>query len=51
MRDFGKASAISGETGHREWQCDKDKLVTFQSKVQLALLSKSYNKVHIVLLH
>jgi hypothetical protein len=33
MRDFGKACAVCGETGHREWQCDKDKLVTFQSKV------------------
>jgi hypothetical protein len=35
MRDFAKACAVCGETGHREWQCDKDKLVTFQSKVQL----------------
>ncbi|CAM6010178.1 unnamed protein product [Sphagnum balticum] len=33
MRDFAKACAVCGETGHREWQCDKDKLVTFQSKV------------------
>jgi len=51
MRDFGKACAVSGETGHQEWQCDKDKVVTFQSKVQLALLSKSYSRVHIALLH
>jgi hypothetical protein len=33
MRDVAKACAVCGETGHREWQCDKDKLVTFQSKV------------------
>jgi hypothetical protein len=33
MRDFGKACAVCGENWHREWQCDKDKLVTFQSKV------------------
>ncbi|KAH8935074.1 hypothetical protein BDL97_17G011800 [Sphagnum fallax] len=40
MREFGKACAVCGETGHREWQCDKDKLVTFQSKGKV--LDKEY---------
>ncbi|OAE25758.1 hypothetical protein AXG93_4368s2180 [Marchantia polymorpha subsp. ruderalis] len=33
MRDFSKACRTCGETGHREWHCAKDKLVTFHAKV------------------
>lgn len=33
VRDFTRACTICGDVGHREWQCPKDKLTTFQAKV------------------
>lgn len=33
MRDFLKICSICGEVGHQDWQCSKEALITFQSKV------------------
>jgi hypothetical protein len=33
MRDFPKVCSICGDVGHQEWQCSKEALITFQSKV------------------
>lgn len=33
VRDFTRVCTLCGEVGHREWQCPKDKLQTFQAKV------------------
>ncbi|KAG0554467.1 hypothetical protein M758_12G097700 [Ceratodon purpureus] len=33
MRDFPKICSICGEVGHHDWQCSKEALITFQSKV------------------
>ncbi|XP_024357397.1 uncharacterized protein [Physcomitrium patens] len=37
MRDFPKICSICGEVGHQEWQCSKEALITFQSKVACSI--------------
>ncbi|KAL3699761.1 hypothetical protein R1sor_017783 [Riccia sorocarpa] len=34
VRDCPKTCGICGETSHRDWHCPKDKLITFQAKVE-----------------
>ena len=33
VRDITRFCGICGEIGHRDWQCPKDKLQSFQAKV------------------
>lgn len=33
LNDYAQVCSLCGEAGHREWQCSKDKLQTFQANV------------------